>query len=179
MYVIFILALSLVSCVQESSPLIAAVKGSIAMENGRLVVLEVHDGLGGWGLDPEYTLVQINKHTASFCRCGDSSESQTLRVGDKLSISTLDGEIHATIQSIENGQVRVFVQERPMIIEPAPRPDPPPSPDLPTAANVPKRSSLVYSPYTGKFIDITGFVRGSVAYDPTTSTLLGRALTSL
>jgi hypothetical protein len=157
-------ALGLGSCGIDSAPRIVPVAWPYVTKNGRYEALRVGDGLGGWGCGFEYTLLRIDNSTAGFGRCGDPSRTRTVRVGDRLKIQSFHGDINATILAIEDDVVRVLIPEQPFIIEPAP------PQEVPMAVNVPGRPDLVVSPYTGRVIDISGSIRGSKAYDPTTST---------
>ena len=167
---IITVALGLGSCGIDSSPRVVPVAWPFVTKDGRYEALRVGDGLGGWGCGFEYTLIRIDNHTAGFSRSGTPSRTRTVRVGDRLKIQSFHGDINATILAIEDDVVRVLIPEQPFIIDPAPKPGPTPDQEVPMAVNVPGRPDLVVSPHTGMIIDISRTVRGSKAYDPTTST---------
>ena len=161
-----IFALLLTSCVNDPAPRVVEVTSTIVTKEGRLETLKVRDGVGGWGLGAEYTLLKIDKNAAYFCPCYEPSKARSLRVGDKIRIRSFHGGIYADIRSIDHDSVRVFVPEVPWIIERFTEPEP----EVPTATNVPGQPNLVVSPHTGKPIDVSGAPQGSRMLDPTTGT---------
>jgi hypothetical protein len=161
-------ALIMASCVHDFVPPIAAVTSTIVTKDGRLETLKVRDGLGGWGMGSEYTLVKTEKDAAYFCPNHEPSRTRALHTGDKIRIRSLHGDIYATIKIIEHESVQVFVPEVPWIIDPPSKPFP--EPKMPTATNVPGQPNLVISPYSGKVIDVSGTPQGSKMLDPTTGT---------
>ncbi|MCX6876386.1 MAG: hypothetical protein NTW21_21635 [Verrucomicrobia bacterium] len=163
-----ILALIMASCVNDSAPRVVEVTSTIVTKEGRLETLRVRDGLGGWGLGAEYTLLKIDKDVSYFCPCYDPSKTRALRVGDRIGIRSFHGDIYATIRGIDHDAVRVFIPEVPWIIDPPPKPIPKPEPEVPTATSVPGQPNLVISPYTGKEIDVSGVPQGAKVLDPTT-----------
>ena len=161
-----IVALFLTSCVKDPDPRVVEVTSTIVTKEGRLETLKVRDGVGGWGLGAEYTLLKIDKDAAYFCPCYEPSKARALRVGDKIRIRSSHGDIYAAVRRIDHDSVRVFIPEVPSIIERFPEPEP----EVPTATNVPGQPNLVVSPHTGKPIDVSGAPQGSRMLDPTTGT---------